>query len=54
MLLYHRILSGFQYARTIMKIHWVILGVSYIVIQVVTFTDCRPFELYWQVVPDPG
>ena len=24
------------------------------VIQVVTFTDCRPLHLYWQVEPDPG
>jgi hypothetical protein len=54
MILYQRILSGFKYANIIMKVYWVILGASYIVIQVVTFTDCRPLKLYWQVVPDPG
>lgn len=35
-------------------IYWAILAATYIVIQVVTFTDCRPLYLYWQVVPDPG
>lgn len=37
-----------------MKIYWAILFVTYVVAQVVNFTDCRPLQLYWQVVPDPG
>jgi hypothetical protein len=37
-----------------MKFYWVILVVTYIVAQVVTFVECQPLYLYWQVVPDPG
>jgi hypothetical protein len=31
-----------------------VFAASYIVVQVVTFTECRPLHLYWQVNPDPG
>jgi hypothetical protein len=30
------------------------LGVTFFVAFVVTFVECHPFRLYWQVVPDPG
>lgn len=32
----------------------VIFAATYIVVQVVTFAECRPLELYWRVLPDPG
>ncbi|EPE33953.1 hypothetical protein GLAREA_06966 [Glarea lozoyensis ATCC 20868] len=54
MILYQRLLAGFRYTNIIIRLYWVILGVSYLVIQIVTFTDCHPLKLYWQVVPDPG
>ena len=54
MVLYKRILFGLPWTDIVMNIYWAILAATYIVIQVVTFTDCRPLNLYWQVVPDPG
>ncbi|RFU24348.1 hypothetical protein B7463_g11990, partial [Scytalidium lignicola] len=54
MCLYKRVLGVLPWAERVMKVYWLILGATYIVIQVVTFTDCRPLHLYWQVVPDPG
>lgn len=27
---------------------------SYVAVQVVTFTECNPFDHYWIVLPDPG
>lgn len=32
----------------------VVFGISFIIVQVVTFTECRPLSLYWQVLPNPG
>jgi hypothetical protein len=32
----------------------VVFAASYVVVQVVTFTECRPLDLYWRVLPDPG
>lgn len=37
-----------------MKIYWFILFATFVVAQVTTFTECHPFYLYWQVIPDPG
>jgi hypothetical protein len=54
MVLYKRILFGVPWPDIVMNIYWAILAATYIVIQFVTFTDCRPLNLYWQVVPDPG
>lgn len=54
MVFYKRILFGLSWTGLVMNIYWGILAGTYVVIQVVTFTDCRPLHLYWQVVPDPG
>jgi hypothetical protein len=54
MILYKRMLAGLPWADKCMKLYWAILAATYVVIQVVTFTDCRPLHLYWQVVPNPG
>ncbi|KAJ4258645.1 hypothetical protein NW757_003214 [Fusarium falciforme] len=32
----------------------VVFFVTYVAVQVTTFSECNPFHLYWQVVPDPG
>jgi len=37
-----------------MNYYWVFLGITYVVAQAVTFVECHPVYLYWQVVPDPG
>jgi hypothetical protein len=54
MILYKRMLAGLPWADKVMNLYWAILAATYIVIQVVTFTDCRPIHLYWQVVPSAG
>ena len=54
MCLYKRMLSSVRWADVTMKFNWVILAATYMVIQVVTVTECHPIHLYWQVVPDPG
>jgi hypothetical protein len=54
LLLYRRMLHGLPWPNHIMNYYWVFLGVTYVVAQTVTFVECHPFYLYWQVVPDPG
>jgi hypothetical protein len=54
LILLQRLLSGIKYTKGIIKVYWAILGVSYTTVQIATFTDCKPFKLWWQVVPDPG
>jgi hypothetical protein len=36
------------------KACWATIGVTYIVVVLLTFLECRPFSLYWQVEPHPG
>ena len=31
-----------------------IFAATYVAVQVVTFTECDPFNHYWIVLPDPG
>ncbi len=54
MCLYRRLLFGVYWAEVTMKFYWGILAATYVVVQVVTFTECHPLYLYWQVLPDPG
>jgi hypothetical protein len=32
----------------------IILFGSYVAAQITTFSECDPFHLYWQVIPNPG
>jgi energy-converting hydrogenase Eha subunit F len=48
-----RLLQGLQ-SPTVVRLYWVILAVTFIISFIVTFVECHPFRLYWQVVPDPG
>jgi hypothetical protein len=48
-----RVLQGLKSAH-IVRVYWTTLGVTFIVAFVVTFVECHPFRLYWQVVPNPG
>lgn len=31
-----------------------IFAATYVIVQIVTFTECDPFNHYWIVLPDPG
>lgn len=48
-----RLLKGLKSER-ITRFYWATLGVTFLVALTVTFTECYPFKLYYQVVPDPG
>ncbi|KPM35934.1 hypothetical protein AK830_g10642 [Neonectria ditissima] len=51
---YRRLLLGTWYEKHIMIVFFTVLSSTWVVVTVVVFTECRPFRLYWQVVPDPG
>lgn len=48
-----RLLKGLK-SEKVTRFYWATLGVTFLIAFIVTFTDCHPFKLYWQVVPDPG
>lgn len=54
LLLYDQIFSGLPLAPLVIKIFWATLLTTYLAVQGVSFVDCRPIQLYWQVIPDPG
>ncbi|KAL3419708.1 hypothetical protein PVAG01_08206 [Phlyctema vagabunda] len=54
MLLIERVLGGLWWTENIMKLYWAILAATYVACQIITFAECDPFPLYWQVVPAPG
>lgn len=47
-------LGALPWPERIIKAYWVILLLTLIPTTIVCFVECRPFQLYWQVVPDPG
>lgn len=49
----HRLLKGLKFEK-ITRTYWAILGATFIVAFIMTFVECHPFKLYFQVVPDPG
>ncbi|KAH6974363.1 hypothetical protein BKA56DRAFT_591237 [Ilyonectria sp. MPI-CAGE-AT-0026] len=51
---YRRLLLGTWYEKHIMIVFLTVLSATWVVVTVVVFIECRPFRLYWQVVPDPG
>jgi hypothetical protein len=52
MCILQRLLEGLKSAK-VFRLYWASLAVTFIVALIVTFTECHPFRLYWQVVPDP-
>jgi hypothetical protein len=51
---YRHLIHLLPWERITMMAFLAVFAVSYVVVQVVTFTECRPLHLYWQVVPNPG
>ncbi|KPM43824.1 hypothetical protein AK830_g2811 [Neonectria ditissima] len=51
---YRRLLMNLRYEHITIWSYLAVFAATYIATQVVTFTECKPFHLYWQVVPDPG
>ncbi|KAI0975936.1 hypothetical protein F4678DRAFT_469705 [Xylaria arbuscula] len=54
LIFYSRITRGVNWVAKIVKITWVLVAATFIAIILVTFLECRPISLYWQVTPDPG
>ncbi|KAJ5167239.1 uncharacterized protein N7482_006020 [Penicillium canariense] len=50
LLLYNRIFSCLPFAARIIKVFWVVLFVTFCVVQATSFVDCRPVRLYWQIL----
>ncbi|RDL31036.1 uncharacterized protein BP5553_09825 [Venustampulla echinocandica] len=49
----HRLLRGLK-SDKLTRIYWAVLAVTFVVAFVMTFVECHPFKVYFQVVPDPG
>ncbi|KAF5017873.1 hypothetical protein F66182_10168 [Fusarium sp. NRRL 66182] len=51
---YRRLLLNLRFEHVIIRSYLAVFLGTYIACQVTTFSECDPFHLYWQVVPDPG
>ncbi|KAI0153035.1 hypothetical protein GGR57DRAFT_503169 [Xylariaceae sp. FL1272] len=51
---YTRITAGINWVAVMIKFTWASVLATLIAIELVTFLECRPITLYWQVSPPPG
>ncbi|KAI5459717.1 hypothetical protein BGZ63DRAFT_360319 [Mariannaea sp. PMI_226] len=51
---YRRLILNLRWEHAVVWSYCIVFAGTYIAIQVTTFSECNPFYLYWQVVPDPG
>ncbi|KAH7161815.1 hypothetical protein EDB81DRAFT_715620 [Dactylonectria macrodidyma] len=51
---YRRLLLNLRFEKLTIYSFLVVFFGTYVACQVTTFSECVPFHLYWQVVPDPG
>lgn len=49
-----RLISKMPYERIVVYSFWGVLLFTFVASVITVFVGCRPFELYWQVYPDPG
>jgi hypothetical protein len=54
LLFYSKLLHSLPWATIAIRSCWALLAATYIAVVVVTFTECHPLHLYWQVYPNPG
>jgi hypothetical protein len=54
LLFYSRIMGHFSWTKKVIKACWVLLPLTFIAVVLVTFLECRPFSLYWQLSPPAG
>ena len=54
LLFYKHIMQGIRWVVWMIKLTWVVAGASFVAVIFVTFLECRPLHLYWQVTPNPG
>ncbi|QSS65133.1 hypothetical protein I7I51_05974 [Histoplasma capsulatum] len=51
--LYTRIPPGLLWPNHILSASLALLAITFVLVQVISFSECSPFHLYWQVEPDP-
>ncbi|CAI7653691.1 unnamed protein product [Penicillium viridicatum] len=51
---YRRLLTHLPWEKVTMISYIGIFAATYVIVQIVTFTECDPFNHYWIVIPDPG
>ncbi|UPX19714.1 uncharacterized protein EKO05_0009968 [Ascochyta rabiei] len=49
-----RIIAKMPYERVHVYGLWTVLSLTFVASVVTVFIGCRPFELHWQIYPDPG
>lgn len=52
--LYRRLIQDLPYEKWLIRTYLAVFFITYTIVQVLTFAECKPFYLYWQVVPAPG
>ncbi|KAA8644967.1 hypothetical protein EYZ11_004499 [Aspergillus tanneri] len=51
---YRLLIRNLPWERPTLLVYMGLFAATYVTVQVVTFTECDPFNHYWQVLPDPG
>lgn len=49
-----RLISNMPYERFVVYGFWSVLLSTFVASVITVFVDCHPFELYWQIYPNPG
>lgn len=52
--LLRRMIRKLPYEYATLYTFWAILAITYVASNISVFVECRPFELYWQLSPNPG
>ncbi|KLJ07287.1 hypothetical protein EMPG_17235 [Blastomyces silverae] len=54
LMLYTQIPPGLLWPNHLLSATLALLAITFVLVQVISFSECSPFHLYWQVAPDPG
>ena len=54
LILYSRLMSHIQWISILIRVCWATIFTTYTTVMLITFLECHPFRLYWQVSPPPG
>lgn len=54
LLWYASLIQFIKWVDILIKICWTCLPLTYGIVILVTFLECQPLSLYWQIEPDPG
>lgn len=51
---YSGIVKSITWGKKTVRPFWALLGVTYVVNIITTFTGCQPINHYWKVLPQTG